>query len=220
MDLSKVLIDSMTSIDSLSALTSRSKATPTQVKNTIMSAVPGLLGAMEANTATEEGARDLLGALSQHTNSGSMRSQLAGADLVDGDKILSKILGEYKTDFLSQVSTYAGADFNQTRTILSCIAPGMLSSVAAANNVYNEPGARSGVDASYPGGTTRSEAAVPYGTNYQTVSPAAQAQAQAESAVSQLKSIVGDVLLDEDDKQILEGLKGKSLLENLKNIIL
>ena len=129
MDLSKVLIDSMTSIDSLSALTSRSKATPTQVKNTIMSAVPGLLGAMEANTATEEGARDLLGALSQHTNSGSMRSQLAGADLVDGDKILSKILGEYKTDFLSQVSTYHDYGGNHAEYLTSYSGDNMIHSL-------------------------------------------------------------------------------------------
>ena len=43
MDLSKILIDSMTSLDSLSALTGRSGGTPNQIKSAVNAAIPGLL---------------------------------------------------------------------------------------------------------------------------------------------------------------------------------
>ncbi len=220
MDLVKVLTESMTSLDSLSALTGRSGGTPKQIKSALDAAIPGLLGTMTENASTEEGAQSLLGALSQHTNSGSMRSQLAGADLVDGDKIITKILGGTKTDFINEICKASGLDFNQTRTVLSNIAPAMMSSVAAANSNFVAAGAKSGVDSSYPGGTTRSEysvpsAAIPSGNSVPNQVPAGQSNNQ-----SSLKDIFGSLITDEEDKKILEGMQGKSFLQNLKDFIL
>ncbi|SCW30079.1 protein of unknown function [Ruminococcaceae bacterium YRB3002] len=229
MDLTKILIDSMTSIDSISALTSRSKAEPSKIKAAVASALPGLIEALTYNSSTEEGAQALLGALSQHTNSGSMRSQLAGADLVDGDKILTKILGASKTDFISQVADIAGLDFNQTRTILSSISPALLSSVSAANNGYNAPGPRSSVVTLDPTPSTG-----PYAAQNQPITarqetaysqPAeqpitAQAAAGPQDELSQLKEIVGNLIIDDEDRKIIEGVKGKSLLENLRSFLL
>ena len=217
MDLTRVLIDSMTSIDCLSALTSRSGATPSQIKAAITNAIPGLMDSLTRNTSTEEGASALLGALSQHTNSGSMRSQIAGTDLVDGDKIITKILGETNTDFISGISNSSGLDFNQARTILSSIAPAMMSSISAANNVYNDPGKKSGVGSDYPGGTTRSTANT--STTEVIGGPTAPAAAPVTNEQS-LKNIVGNILVDEEDRKILDSLQGKSLLQNLKDFIL
>jgi len=208
MDLTKTLIDSMTSIDSLSALTSRSNANPPQIKAAITKAIPTLLNSLVENASTEEGAASLMGALDQHTNSGSMRSQLAGADLVDGDKILSKILGGSKTDFINEVAAASGLDFNQARTIMSSITPAMMSSVSAANNTYKQPGAKSGVEYSnYPKvGSTGG------GSNVAPV--------QNTSSSSSLKDILGKFAMDDEDRQVIDSLEGNTLLENLKKFIL
>ncbi|MBP5261000.1 MAG: DUF937 domain-containing protein [Clostridiales bacterium] len=216
MDLTKTLIDSMTSIDSLSALTSRSNANPPQIKAAITKAIPGLMDSLIANTSTAEGASALLGALDQHTNSGSMRSQLAGADLVDGDKILSKILGGSKSDFITEVANASGLDFNQARTIMSSIAPAMLSSVAAANNTYKQPGAKSGIEYSnYPQTGSTGPTAAP------TYQPQAQVQSQpAAGSDSTFKNVLGKLCMDEEDRQVVESLEGNTLLDNLKKFIL
>ena len=218
MGLTETLISSMTSIDSLSALVSRTNgATPKQIKDAITCAIPSLINTLSQNVSTEEGAQSLMGALSQHTNSGSMRSQLAGADLVDGDNIISKIMGPFKTDFLSDVSRISGLDFNQARTVMSCIAPAMMSAISAANTTYNAPGARSGVDASYPQGTTRSS-----GPEIVTPAPApisAPVSAPASEG-AQLVDQVKNLFIDEEDKKIIEGLKGKSLSQTLKDLLL
>jgi hypothetical protein len=213
MDLVQTLIDSMTSIDSISAITSKTQgAAPSQIKTAITSAIPGIMESMQKNASTEEGAASLLNALGQHTNSGSMRSQLAGADLVDGDKIITKILGCDKSDFISQVAQAAGIDFNQSRTILSNIAPAIMSTVSSANNSYNEPGARSGVGADYPGGTTRSEGSAPSAfTSTSFVN---------NSELSQLKETVGSLLIDDEDRAALDSMKGESLVDSLKKLFL
>lgn len=216
MGLTETLISSMTSIDSLSALVSRANgATPKQIKDAITCAIPSLINTLSQNVSTEEGAESLMGALSQHTNSGSMRSQLAGADLVDGDNIISKIMGPFKTDFISDVSRISGLDFNQARTVMSCIAPAMMSAISAANNTYNAPGARSGVDASYPQGTTRSA-----GPEIVTPAPVAAPVSAPRSEGEQLVEQVKNMFIDEEDKKILEGLKGKSLSQSLKDLLL
>ena len=225
MDLIKTLTESMTSIDSLSALTSRSNANPPQIKAAITKAIPHLLTTLLNNAATEEGAASLMGALDQHTNSGSMRSQLAGADLVDGDKIISKILGSSKTDFITEVANASGLDFNQARTILSSIAPAMMCAVAAANNVYKQPGAKSGVEYSnYPKtGSTGPTANNAYGTPtapQYTAPQQAPVTAQPAANGSSFKEVLGKFAMDEEDRQVIDSLEGNTLLENLKKFIL
>lgn len=134
MDLLNSILKNMTSEESVSTLAGKSGADSAKIENLIKSSVPSLLGSMKKNASTEDGAKSLLGALSQHTDTAPIGSQIRNADEVDGSKIIGKILGGGKDDFIRELSTETGLDFTQTSSILSNIAPAIMSSVSAANS--------------------------------------------------------------------------------------
>ena len=174
MDLVNMLLKNMTSEDSVNTLAGKSGAESSQVESVVKSAIPTLLGTMTDNASTTDGAKSLLGALSQHTNTAPIGSQIKDADELDGSKIIGKILGGGKDDFIRELSRETGLDFSQTSSILSNIAPAIMSSVSAANS-QPEPS---------------------------------------------LKDVFGSILMDDNDKQIVSGLQGNSLLDILKKTIL
>ena len=91
MDLISTLLKNMTSEDSLSALKGVTGGSDKQVESAVNSAVPTLLKSMTKNASTEDGARSLLGALGQHTNTDPLSSQIKNADALDGKKIIEKL---------------------------------------------------------------------------------------------------------------------------------
>lgn len=133
MDLLHSLLGSMTSNSSIDALAGKSGASTDSVQKAISSALPSLLGSLTKNASTTTGAKSLLGALSQHEDASDVSSQIKNADEKDGGKIIGKILGDGKDDFISSIAKEAGINVGQSSQILSSIAPALLSAIASAS---------------------------------------------------------------------------------------
>ena len=128
----------MTDASAVEDLAGKTGGSDEQIEQVIRSAIPKLLGSMKSNASTEEGKKSLLGALGQHKNTDPISSQIKNADQIDGSKIISKILGGDKDDFIKALSGESGLDKDQTSSILSNIAPALMSTVSAANSTKEQ----------------------------------------------------------------------------------
>lgn len=120
----------MTSESSLSALTGKTGGSADQVESALTSAIPSLIGSMTKNASSSDGAKSLLGALSQHKDTNPISSQIENADEDDGGKIIGKIMGGDKDDFISKIASKSGLNFGQTNSVLSSVAPAILSFIS------------------------------------------------------------------------------------------
>ena len=143
MDLLHSLLGSMTSNSSIDALAGKSGASTDSVQKAISSALPSLLGSLTKNASTTTGAKSLLGALSQHEDASDVSSQIKNADEKDGGKIIGKIWGDGKDDFISSIAKEAGINVGQSSQILSSIAPALLSAIASASKSDSESSKKS-----------------------------------------------------------------------------
>ena len=116
MDLVSTILKSLTSNSSLGALAGK---------------IPSLIGSMTKNASSSAGAKSLLGALSQHEDDREVSSQIKDADEEDGNKIIGKIMGDDKDNFISSIAKKAGINEGQSNQILSSIAPSVLSSISS-----------------------------------------------------------------------------------------
>lgn len=132
MDLLNTIMKSMTSNSSLGTLVGKTGISADSIEKAITSAIPSLLGSMTKNASTTSGAKSLLGALSQHEDDSDVSSQLEKADEDDGNKILGKIMGDGKDDFISSIAKKAGINVGQSNQLLSTIAPALLSTISSA----------------------------------------------------------------------------------------
>ena len=96
-------------------------------------AVPLLLKMLTKNASDKDGALSLLGALTQHTSKKTMQQQIAEADTADGAKIIGHILGKEKDASLLTLSNQSGLSQQQVSSVLSGIAPALLSVLSAAS---------------------------------------------------------------------------------------
>ena len=127
MDLTNIL-GALTGNDAIGAISDNLKIDQKQVSSVVTSALPMLLGAMQQNASTESGASALAKALGDHAgNAGSIISNLKGADLVDGSKILGHIFGGNLSNVLGGISKTTGVASNAVGNILSSIAPSLLA---------------------------------------------------------------------------------------------
>ena len=138
MDLLSSLLKNMTDASIVEDLAGKTGGSDEQIEQVIRSAIPKLPGPMKSNASTEEGKKSLLGALGQHKNTDPISSQIKNADQIDGSKIISKILGGDKDDFIKALSGESGLDKDQTNSILSNIAPALMSTVSAANSTKEQ----------------------------------------------------------------------------------
>ncbi len=134
MDLVKSLMQNLTSDSSVSALVGKTGGSSEQVTKAVESAVPELLKSMKKNASSDDGAKSLMGALDQHKNTDSLDKQIEDADEIDGGKIIGHILGGGKNDFISAIASETGLDLAQSGSLLSNIAPALMSTVAGAKN--------------------------------------------------------------------------------------
>lgn len=191
MDLVKTLLNSMTSESSLGALAGKSGGSADQIEKAITSAIPSLIGSMTKNASSDAGAKSLLGALSQHKDTNDISSQIKNADEEDGSKIIGKIMGGGKDDFISQIAKSSGLNIGQTNSVLSSIAPALLSSISAAAK-----------------------------PDVQT-SEKKETKAKSEKKdTSFLSGFFGSFMKDNDDKDEKAGLGGGDLLDILKKTML
>jgi len=132
MNLLNVLLKTLLSSDSLSALIKKTGLSGKQLKTLIPLAIPLLLKFLTKNASSESGAQALLGALGQHTSQKSMAEQLGEADEEDGGKIVAHILGEDSDKAIGGLAAQSGLSSAQVNKALSGIAPALLSSLSSA----------------------------------------------------------------------------------------
>ena len=127
--------------DSVSALSGKSSATEDQVTQALLSALPSMLGKMQTNAQTKEGADSLLKALDQHDLSDAdIVKLIKTADMEDGIKILNHIYGDEKKTAKAQeeVAEKAGIDAKQVAKIMAAAAPALLTVLATTNKKANK----------------------------------------------------------------------------------
>ena len=127
MDLTNIL-GALTGNDAVDAISQNLKIDSKQVSSVITAALPSLLGAMQKNASSQDGAASLAEALGYHAgNAGNIVNNLKAADLVDGGKILSHIFGGNLSSVLGGISKDTGVASNAVSSILASIAPSLLA---------------------------------------------------------------------------------------------
>jgi len=138
MDLSN-LLSTLTSADSLNAISKTSGAKPSQVSALLTTALPVLLKGMQTNASSEKGASALASALDQHASSNvsNIGSFLSNIDLGDGAKIIGHILGGNNTQVQTGLAKKSGLTSSQVGSILSSVAPLLLSLIGSKKQSSN-----------------------------------------------------------------------------------
>ena len=134
MNLLGILLKALLSEGALTALAKKTGLNSKQLKKLLPLAVPLLLKMLTKNASEKDGALSLLGALSQHTSRKTMEQQIEEADTEDGNKIIGHILGKGKDQDLLTLSNQSGLSQQQVSSVLSGIAPALLSGLSAATN--------------------------------------------------------------------------------------
>ena len=134
MDLLNMLLGSLTSNSSLSALAGKTGASVAQLSSLIKMALPILLKFLTQNAASAGGAQSLLTALKGHDVKKSMTEQIEEADQEDGAKIIHHILGNDSEKVVDALAQETKLNAGQVNSALSSIAPGLMSGLLAATN--------------------------------------------------------------------------------------
>ena len=141
MDLVNIL-STLAGNDTVNEISKKFNIDTNKVSSVIKNALPTLIGAMQKNASTENGAASLAKALGDHAgNANSMISNLKNVDLTDGSKILGKILGNNATSIFEGIGKQTGTTGLQVNNILSSIAPAlmnMLGKLKGNNNTGND----------------------------------------------------------------------------------
>lgn len=129
MKVSGSLTKQLLSDDSVKTLSKNSGATNKQVEKVVSAALPILMQGMKNNSKTKTGAESLLSALSSHAadDTSDISAFLKNADAKDGDKIVKHVLGGSKTDIEKALAKKSGASGTEVKSILSNLAPVLLS---------------------------------------------------------------------------------------------
>lgn len=134
MNLLQLLLGSLTSNDSVNSMSKKTGVSSKMTSKLLMMAIPLLISYMTKNASKKEGAQSLLGALTQHNSKETVANQVANADAVDGAKIIGHILGQDQNTVINNLAKESGASAAEVNTILSNIAPALLSSLSTATN--------------------------------------------------------------------------------------
>ncbi len=135
--------------DAVSALSGKSSASEDQVTQALLQALPSMLGKMQTNAQTKEGADSLLKALDQHDLSDAdIVKLIKTADMDDGIKILNHIYGDEKKteEVQKQVAAKAGIDTKKVAMIMAAAAPAVLTMLAKTNKKANKTASVSNSD--------------------------------------------------------------------------
>lgn len=126
-----MLLGTLTSDNSVNALSQKTGADSSKIINLIIMALPLIIKALTKNTSSSSGAQSLLGALSQHTSRDSIDRQIANADTADGAAILNHILGTDTQSVTNGLAQQTGLTNDQISTTLNSITPAILSELSA-----------------------------------------------------------------------------------------
>ena len=148
MDLLQLLLGTLTSKSSVKSVSKKTGVSSSLVTKLLIAAVPLLIKYMTQNASKQGGAQSLLNALGQHKDTTATSKQLANADTDDGAKIISKILGNDEKQVVSSLAQDTGVTKNQASSILSTIAPSVLSGLSAATTSAAKVDLSDGLDLS------------------------------------------------------------------------
>lgn len=125
----KKLAGTLLSSDSISGLSTATGATGNEVKKVLTNAIPALLNGAKNQADDDSTSESFVNALSQHAKDDTkdISGFLGKVDMADGAKIISHLLGSEKNDIVKDVATKAGVSQKKTNSILSGIAPLLLS---------------------------------------------------------------------------------------------
>ena len=139
MNLLTLLLGGMLMSSSVNTMSEKTGISGELIKKLLPLAIPLLLKYMTSNASSQGGAQSLLGALGQHKSTDSIDAQLSGADIEDGGKIVGHILGNDNRAVTSQLAGQSGLSEDQVSSLLSTIAPLLLSGLSAANSQSAAP---------------------------------------------------------------------------------
>ena len=134
MNLLSVLLKTLMADGAISALAKKTGIGGAALKKLLPLAIPLLLKAMTNNASSQSGVQSLLGALTQHTSKKTMAQQIEEADQDDGAKIIGHILGKDSQSSLLSLSSQSGLSQKEVSSVLSGIAPALLSGLSAATS--------------------------------------------------------------------------------------
>ena len=217
MNLLNVLLQSMTTDDSVEALTKRSGASSSALGNLIPLALPLLLQGLTNNASDAGGASSLLSALGQHTSTAPMASQIQNADLSDGSAILSHIFGGNLGNVTGQLSQQTGLTDQQVSSVLSSMAPGVLSGLSAATQTAQQQ--QNGIDLTdlmqlFGGQPVQQQQSSGIGSLFGSLLGGGQQQQQQTSV---LGGLLGSLFGAKPQQQQTSGFDGSGLLSLLLN---
>ncbi|MCR9064323.1 MAG: DUF937 domain-containing protein [Cytophagales bacterium] len=132
----------------ISGVSGQTGAPQNKTADLLSMAMPVLMGAMQKNASTPEGAQGLLGAV-MGKHDGGILDNLGGlfqggvddAVMQDGDNILGHVLGAKKTNVEAALSQKSGLDMSQVAQIMKVAAPilmGVIGKQARQQNVSNQ----------------------------------------------------------------------------------
>ena len=149
MDFLNTLTNMFSGSDTTQVLSNNTGISADSISKVISSALPKLVQAMTDNASTSEGASSLLNALGQHQTEKSLQDQLQNADTEDGGKIIGHILGSNEEAQLESIAADSDLSTGQISSILSNVAPSILSTlssvVSSGNSTDNNGGSGSGL---------------------------------------------------------------------------
>jgi hypothetical protein len=98
-----------------------------QASNVVSSSLPALMGAMQNNLSSTDGASGLMKALTSGSHDGGILDNLSGflngGDFSDGSKILGHVLGGNQDTMVQGLSSKTGVDSSIISKILPMLAP-------------------------------------------------------------------------------------------------
>ena len=137
MNLLSLLLSSLLTDSSVSALAKKTGLSAAALKKLIPLAVPLLLKFLTSNASSESGALSLLGALSQHTNQKALSDQIDEADTEDGGKIIGHIFGNQSDAVTNRLAQQSGMSERDVSSALAGLAPALMSGLSAANQTVS-----------------------------------------------------------------------------------
>ncbi len=140
MNLLGILLKAMLTDGALKALAKKTGLSSKQLKKILPLALPLLMKMLTKNASEKDGALSLLGALTQHTSKKTMAQQIEEADQDDGAKIIGHILGKDSQSSLLSLSSQSGLSQQEVSSVLSGIAPALLSGLSAAASAGSSAG--------------------------------------------------------------------------------
>lgn len=143
----KKLAGTLLSSDSISGLSAATGATGNEVKKVLSNALPALLNGAKNQAADDSTSESFVNALSQHAKDDTedVSNFLSKVDMADGAKIISHLLGSDKSAIVKEVATKAGVSQKKTNSILSAIAPLLLSLLGQQTQAENNSSAIGGL---------------------------------------------------------------------------